>query len=126
MNELNPYNPPVVKSAVAVASNWPPPFVSPRSLPVSSSVSCDFPCLHWIYLGTAWATTQRLNQPSFQQVATSAAIVFFGFIGNGLLLGRIAWGIPFGVCYSSQLLHQSVSISGYTAFRAHYQPTAAP
>jgi hypothetical protein len=31
-------------------------------------------------------------------IATSACIIFFGLIGNPLLLGRISRGIPFGVC----------------------------
>jgi hypothetical protein len=31
-------------------------------------------------------------------IIASAGIVFFGLIGNGLLLSRISWGIPIGVC----------------------------
>ncbi len=98
MNELNPYNPPVVNSAVAMASNWPPAFC------IATFVASLFLCfLRLPMLALDLSGDSMGYDPAFEPtiipaIATSAAIVFFGFIGNGLLLGRIAWGIPFGVC----------------------------
>lgn len=98
MNDLNPYNPPVVNPAAPVTSNWPPAFCI--AMFVVSLLLCF---LRLPLLALDLSNDNMGYDPAFEPtiipgIATSAAIVLFGFIGNGLLLGRIAWGIPFGVC----------------------------
>lgn len=98
MNELNPYNPPVVNSAAPVTSNWPPAFCIATF--VVSLLLCflRLPLLALDLSGDSMGYDPAFEPTVIPGIATSAAIVFFGVIGNGLLLGRIAWGIPFGAC----------------------------
>ncbi|MDX1930656.1 MAG: hypothetical protein SFV81_29305 [Pirellulaceae bacterium] len=98
MNDLNPYNPPVVSSAAPVTSNWPPAFCIATF--VASLLFCflRLPLLVLELSGDSMGYDPAFEPTIISGIATSAAIIFFGFIGNGLLLGRIAWGIPFGVC----------------------------
>jgi hypothetical protein len=98
MDELNPYNPPEVNSAGQVTSSWPPAFCMATF--VASLLFCflRLPMLALDLSGDSMGYDPAFEPTIFPGIATSAAIVFFGFIGNGLLLGRIAWGIPVGVC----------------------------
>lgn len=98
MDQSNPYAPVAAAKVQQTVASSPPIFCH-----VMFVLSMLFCALRLPLLVFDLAESGMGHDPAFDPLVlpsmiSNMAILTFGLVGNALLLGRIAWGIPFAVC----------------------------